>query len=233
MSGEETSKILEDQRNLLDELSSRLNSLLKRHNISMSLSEVFAIVDGVNASALSQTDDGWVSMVSHSVSAELRLTLCELREQRLRSFSRKTSDASEQRLCLLRKVMDEQNLDGFLLPRADEYQSEYLPRSSQRLAWLTGFDGSAGFAIVLAGCAAIFTDGRYTLQIRDQVNEKYFEIFNTAEMLPLEWLKANLVQNERIGFDPWLHTCDEVLKINSVLASKNATEIQLPKNLID
>ena len=53
----------------------------------------------------------------------------------------------------LEKVMDEQNLDGFLLPRADEYQSEYLPRSSQRLAWLTGFDGSAGFAIVLARCA--------------------------------------------------------------------------------
>ena len=103
MSGEETSKILEDQKNLLDELSRRLNSLLKHHKISMSLSEVFAIVDGVNASALSKTDDGWVSMVSHSVSAELRLTLCELREQRLRSFSRKTSDASEQRLCLLRK----------------------------------------------------------------------------------------------------------------------------------
>ena len=107
---------------------------------------------------------------------------CKLREQRLRSFSRKTSDASEQRLCLLRKVMGEQNLDGFLLPRADEYQSEYLPRSSQRLAWLTGFDGSAGFAIVLAGCAAIFTDGRYTLQIRDQVNEKYFEIFNILSL---------------------------------------------------
>ena len=60
MSGEETSKILEDQRNLLDELSSRINSLLKLHNISMSLSEVFAIVDWVNASALSQTDDGWL-----------------------------------------------------------------------------------------------------------------------------------------------------------------------------
>ena len=233
MSGEETSKILENQRNLLDELSSRLNSLLKHHNISMSLSEVFAIVDGVNASALSQADDGWLSMIAHSVSGELRLTLCELREQRLRSFSRKTSDASEQRLCLLRKMMDEQNLDGFLLPRADEYQSEYLPRSSQRLAWLTGFDGSAGFAIVLMRCAAIFTDGRYTLQIRDQVSEKYFEIYNTAEMLPLEWLKTNLVQNERIGFDPWLHTCDEVTKINSVLASKNATAIKLPKNLID
>ena len=172
-------------------------------------------------------------MVAHTISAELRLTLCELREQRLRSFSRKTSDASVQRLCLLRKMMDEQNLDGFLLPRADEYQSEYLPRSSQRLAWLTGFDGSAGFAIVLMRCAAIFTDGRYTLQIRDQVNEKYFEIYNTAEMLPLEWLKTNLVQNERIGFDPWLHTCDEVTKINSVLASKNATAIKLPKNLID
>ena len=64
-------------------------------------------------------------------------------------------------------MMEKQNLQGYLIPRADEYQSEYLPKSSQRLAWLTGFDGSAGFAIVLKQRAAIFTDGRYTLQIRD------------------------------------------------------------------
>jgi len=76
----------------------------------------------------------------------------------------------EQRLAALRDELSQRGLDGFLIPLSDEYQNEYVPESAQRLAWLTGFGGSAGFAAVLADQAAIFVDGRYTLQVRDQVD---------------------------------------------------------------
>ena len=233
MLGEEKTYALKNQKLSLDRLSDELNELLKSNNISKSLSDIFSIIDGVNASALPQTDTSWMSMVLHPMPSELGKTLGAIRKNRFLSSIKNTPAFTEERLVSLRKMMEKQNLHGYLIPRADEYQSEYLPKSSQRLAWLTGFDGSAGFAIVLKQRAAIFTDGRYTLQIRDQVDEKHFEIYNTAEMLPLHWLESNLRKNDRIGFDPWLHTCDEVLKISTVLASKDAEAIKVSKNLID
>ena len=233
MLGEEQTYALKKEKRSSDELSDELIKLLKSYNISKSLSDIFSIVDGVNASALPQTDNCWMSMVLHPIPSELEQTLGAIRKDRFLSSIKKQPAFSKERLGSLRKTMDEKNLQGYLIPRADEYQSEYLPKSSQRLAWLTGFDGSAGFAIVLKQRAAIFTDGRYTLQIRDQVDKKYFEIYNTAEMPPLDWLESNLGKNDRIGFDPWLHTCDEVIKISTVLKSKNAEAIKLSKNLID
>ena len=233
MLGEEQTYALKNQKLSLDELSDELNDLLKSNNISKSLSDIFSIIDGVNASALPQTDTSWMSMVLHPMPSKLGKKLSAMRKNRFLSSIKNTTASSEERLVSLRNMMEKQNLQGYLIPRADEYQSEYLPKSSQRLAWLTGFDGSAGFAIVLKQRAAIFTDGRYTLQIRDQVDEKHFEIYNTAEMLPLDWLESNLSKNDCIGFDPWLHTCDEVIKISTVLASKDAEAIKLSKNLID
>lgn len=233
MLGEEQTYALKNQKLSLDQLSDELNELLKSNNISKSLSDIFSIIDGVNASALPQTDTSWMSMVLHPMPSKLGKKLSVMRKNRFLSSIKNTTASSEERLFLLRNIMEKQNLQGYLIPRSDEYQSEYLPKSSQRLAWLTGFDGSAGFAIVLKQRAAIFTDGRYTLQIRDQVDEKHFEIYNTAEMLPLDWLESNLRKNDCIGFDPWLHTCDEVIKISTVLASKDAEAIKLSKNLID
>ena len=88
-----------------------------------------------------------------------------------------TADPSKgaERAAALREKLKELSLDGFIVPHADEHQSEYLPKSAERLAWLTGFTGSAGTAIVLADKAAIFVDGRYTLQVRDQVDRAVFE----------------------------------------------------------
>ena len=233
MLGEEKTYALKNQKLSVDELSDELNDLLKSNNISKSLYDIFSIIDGVNAAALPQTDTSWMSMVLHPMPSKLGEKLSAMRKNRFLSSIKNTTASSEERLVSLRNIMEKQNLQGYLIPRADEYQSEYLPKSSQRLAWLTGFDGSAGFAIVLKQRAAIFTDGRYTLQIRDQVDEKHFEIYNTAEMLPLDWLESNLSKNDCIGFDPWLHTCDEVIKISTVLASKDAEAIKLSKNLID
>src|ERR1043166_9681620 len=97
-------------------------------------------------------------------------------------------------------------LDGFVVPRADRHQNEYVPPSEERLAWLTGFTGSAGAAIVLAHPGGLFVDGRYTLQARDQVDTEVLSIEHLVETPPETWLESNLSAGLKIGYDPWLHT---------------------------
>ncbi len=106
----------------------------------------------------------------------------------------------------LRLELQRHNLTGFIVPHADEYQNEYVPPCAERLAWLTGFTGSAGTAIVLGKEAAIFVDGRYTLQVAKQVNPRYFEIYNSGDLLPATWLEQHSGSSDCIGYDPWLHT---------------------------
>ncbi len=112
----------------------------------------------------------------------------------------------KERLENLRSELARQGLDGFIVPHSDEFQNEYLPPSAERLAWLTGFTGSAGVAVVLADKAAVFTDGRYTLQIREQVDATLFEIRHITEQPPKDWIADHLPEGGRLGYDPWLHT---------------------------
>ena len=107
------------------------------------------------------------------------------------------------RLAALRDQMTALGLDGFLVPRADEHLGEYVPPSAERLAWLTGFTGSAGLAIVLSGRAAVFSDGRYTLQLEQQTDPTLFERVHSVEHPPATWLAAE-APGSRIGYDPWL-----------------------------
>ncbi len=96
--------------------------------------------------------------------------------------------------------------DAILVPHSDEYQNEYLPACAERLAWLTGFTGSAGFAIVTAQAAVLFVDGRYTLQARDQTDTSVFAIESLTDHPPSQWLAENAAPGWRIGFDPHLLT---------------------------
>ncbi len=141
MLGEEQTYALKNQKLSLDRLSDQLNELLKSNNISKSLSDIFSIIDGVNASALPQTDNSWMSMVLHPMPSQLAKTLDAIRKNRFLSSVKNTPAFIEERLVSLRKVMEKQNLHGYLIPRADEYQSEYLTKYYQLLAWLTGFYG--------------------------------------------------------------------------------------------
>jgi len=110
----------------------------------------------------------------------------------------------QDRLAALRAHLAEAGVQGFIIPRADEYLGEYVPPSGDRLAWLTGFTGSAGMAIVLPNRAAVFTDGRYTLQLRDQTDPAWWECRHITEEPAADWLKAH-AQDLTIGYDPWLH----------------------------
>src|SRR5262252_6235785 len=115
-----------------------------------------------------------------------------------------------ERLGQLRKELAGRGLDGFIVPRADEHQGEYVPPRGQRLAWLTGFTGSAGLAIVLHDRAALFVDGRYTLQAAAQADTLLFEIHHLIEEPPAQWLATTLRLGESVAYDPWLHTPHEV-----------------------
>ena len=129
--------------------------------------------------------------------------------------------------------MTRRNLSGFLIPHADEYQNEYLPSCAERLAWLTGFTGSAGTAVVLLERAAIFVDGRYVLQIRQQVDVDVFEPLHSAEKDVAEWLELVLTKGETLGYDPWLHCQQEVRRLEKACEKTGATFVPCDTNPLD
>jgi Xaa-Pro aminopeptidase len=137
------------------------------------------------------------------------------------------------RLAALREQLREQRLDGFVVPLTDEHMSEYVGEYAQRLAWLTGFQGSAGSAVVLPEEAAIFTDGRYTLQVRSQVDGNHWSYQSVPETSAAEWLREHAPQGARIGYDPWLHTADWVKQATEQLAAKGAQLVAVARNPID
>jgi Xaa-Pro aminopeptidase len=126
-----------------------------------------------------------------------------------------TAGDARERLGRLRAELARRGLTGFLVPRADEHQGEYVPPHAQRLAWLTGFTGSAGLAIVLAETAALFVDGRYTLQVRDQVPPDLYEHHHVTGSPPHDWLRKRLARGDRLGYDPWLHTIEGVERLEA------------------
>jgi Xaa-Pro aminopeptidase len=141
--------------------------------------------------------------------------------------------ATAPRVAALRAELKRRGLDGFLVPHADRHQSEYLPPSEERLAWLTGFTGSAGSAVILADRAVLFTDGRYTLQAREQADPAIFTIEHMGEKPLSEWLEANLPAHTKLGYDPWLHTAEAAEKIGKCCAAANATLLAVEPNPID
>ena len=126
------------------------------------------------------------------------------------------------RLRALREQLKAEKLDGFVVPLTDEHMSEYVGSYAQRLAWLTGFQGSAGSAVVLPEEAAIFVDGRYTLQVRQQVCPTEWSYQSVPETSTTQWLEDHAPEGARIGYDPWLHTRDWVKKAKEALASRGA-----------
>jgi Xaa-Pro aminopeptidase len=137
------------------------------------------------------------------------------------------------RLAALREQLKSEKLDGFVVPLTDEHMSEYVGSYAQRLQWLTGFKGSAGSAVVLPEEAAIFVDGRYTLQVRSQVSAADWSYQSVPETSVTDWLKDHAAKGARIGYDPWLHTRDWVKKAKEALASRGAELVPVGENPID
>ena len=155
-------------------------------------------------------------------------------EARFQSFEDRTERAaSGARVAALRTELARRGLTAFIVPRSDRHQNEYVPASEERLAWLTGFTGSAGAAIVLRERAVLFVDGRYTLQVREQVDTSLFAIEHLVETPPDRWIETNLTSADRLGYDPWLHTVESAERLAKACAAAGATLVAVEPDLID
>ena len=137
------------------------------------------------------------------------------------------------RIAKLRALFGLHGIDGFLVPRSDEHQGEYVAKGSERLAWLTGFTGSAGVALVLKSNAFVFVDGRYTVQAGQQLDAATFEIVDLVASPPSKWMPDNLPKGARIGFDPWLQTVSEVKALEKAAAEIGGSLVPVKANLVD
>jgi Xaa-Pro aminopeptidase len=155
-------------------------------------------------------------------------------ESRFQSFDVQSDRVqAKPRLAALRAELRREKLDGFIVPRADEHQNEYVPKRAERLAWITGFTGSAGTAVVLAEDAAIFIDGRYTLQAQSEVDTELFAPVDITRTPPAAWLAEHVREGQRIGYDPWVHTPGQADSLRDKLTSKGAELVAVAENPID
>jgi Xaa-Pro aminopeptidase len=137
------------------------------------------------------------------------------------------------RLAAFREELLRRKLTGFVIPRADQQQNEYVAPSEERLAWLTGFTGSAGMAVVLTKQAAVFVDGRYTLQAAKQVDGKAWSVEPLVDPPPETWLAKHLVAGDRLGFDPWLHTSVAAERLAAACSKAGAELVAVESNPLD
>ncbi|MGE0409147.1 MAG: aminopeptidase P family protein [Amphiplicatus sp.] len=136
-------------------------------------------------------------------------------------------------LPLLRAEMEKRGLDGFLIPHDDEYQNEYTPAYAERLMWISGFSGSAGAAVILKDKAVLFTDGRYTLQARAQVDDAFFVYEDVAETAPDQWLAKNAPAGAAIGYDPMLHTSAGLARLDAAAKKRGFSLVAVEENPVD
>lgn len=209
---------------------SLLAPLMEEAGFKGTLDAFRSLLEGVAAAPEAADPDAWTVLVAPEASDDLKRRLNDA----LRRLSGKPAlTAPGDRLRLLRKELARRDLDGFVIPRADQFQGEYMPARTERLAWLTGFTGSAGLAIVLRDRAAMFVDGRYTLQVRDQVDGDVFEFRHLTEDPHAEWAADALTAGSRLGFDPWLHTAPWAEGMRKALERKGAALVPSEDNPVD
>ncbi|MEE8444473.1 MAG: aminopeptidase P family N-terminal domain-containing protein, partial [Alphaproteobacteria bacterium] len=212
-----------------------LTALLRAAGVGLDAKAVRDLARGVAAAPGGVDPDGWMVLVADAPSPALRDALRAVLDEARAAVDDGlgVSPAPPGRLGALRERLKRLGVDGFVVPLCDEHQSEFPPDRARRLAWLTGFTGSAGLAMVLPERAAIFVDGRYTLQARDQVETALFEPRHQTEQPPGEWLAAHAAAGMRIGFDPWLHTADGVGRLEAACAKAGALLVALDENPVD
>jgi Xaa-Pro aminopeptidase len=147
--------------------------------------------------------------------------------------SERSGGNSSERVAKLRANFDALGVDGILVPRVDEHQGEYVAARSERLAWLTGFTGSWGQALILRQNAHVFVDGRYTVQAAQQLDQTVFTVEDLVVTPPSKWMPDHLGKGARIGFDPWLHTISEVKSLEAAMAKFGGKLVALDTNPID
>ncbi|MEE9300406.1 MAG: aminopeptidase P family N-terminal domain-containing protein, partial [Alphaproteobacteria bacterium] len=208
-----------------------LARLLAEAGAALSLEETKTLVAG--AAAAPPGSDGWTRLVAPDLTGALDEQLRALRAASIPDDGLEDRAALPARLAALRAELERRALAGFLLLVGDEHHGEYVARRAMRLAWLTGFTGSAGLAVVLREKAALFVDGRYTLQAEQQVDAALFEHRHITNEPSADWIAAHLKDGETLGYDPWLHTLKEVERYAGAAAKAGATLAALEDNPVD
>jgi Xaa-Pro aminopeptidase len=217
---------------------SRLAQLLEEARSPYDLAGIEKLIDGVLA-APQRVGTRWHPLVAPSVPPALAEALERRRAEKEAAYRDGLSAADfvqlprRERLLRLRTALAARRLDGFLVPRADAHQGEFVAASSERLAWLTGFTGSAGLAVVLEDRAALFVDGRYTLQAAREVERELYEIRHLVEEPPHGWIAASLKRGMALGYDPWLTTRSEVERLRAAAQKAGALLRPVEENPLD
>ncbi|MGE0747603.1 MAG: aminopeptidase P family protein [Rhodospirillales bacterium] len=212
-----------------------LAALLREAGSPLQVAAVRSHVEGLAAAPERPGDDDWTRRVVPGAAGVLRSELIALARAARAATERALAPrpAPAARLDALRARMTADGLDGFVVPMADEHQNEFVPLRAQRIRWLTGFAGSAGLVVVLRDCAAIFVDGRYTLQVRHQVDTGRFEPHHVTESPPAAWIARHLPAGGRLGYDAWLHTVEQVLRFEEACRNAGGTLAAVDANPLD
>lgn len=200
------------------------------NRLDLTESRLREIIDRVNAAAIPGGATDWVDLVVSDAPEDLRAQLQSLRAS---ASASSPQGWSAERLKAVRQTVQDQNLDGFIVPQADPHMGEYIPARHQRLAWLTGFTGSAGLALLHRTSTALFVDGRYTIQAAQQVDASTIEVRHFQKPPAKEWLCERVSQGERIGYDATLHSISQVDDWRKALTAKGAELVPALVNPID
>ena len=210
----------------------RLTGALASHGIEKSIDEIDDILKGVLAAPRGFDPDAWLDLIAPPDAASLR----DLLKNRLAFLDKRSANPPQpiaDRLQRFKSTLAALGLDGFILPLTDEHRNEYIPDARQRLAWLTGFTGSAGMLVVLGDRAVIFVDGRYTVQAEQQLDAELFERAHLIETPPAKWLGQTLTAGQRLAFDANLHIKAEVERFQKACHKADAELIPLDANPVD
>ncbi|MEZ5930702.1 MAG: M24 family metallopeptidase [Alphaproteobacteria bacterium] len=210
----------------------RLTKALASHGIDKSLDEIDDLLCGVLAAPPGHDPDAWLDLIAPDDASELRSLL----KEHLADLGKESANPPQpiaDRLQALRAALAASGLDGLIVPLTDEHRNEYIPDARQRLAWLTGFTGSAGTLVVLGDRAVVFVDGRYTVQAEQQLDPDLFERAHLIETPPATWLGDNLAAGQRFAYDANLHVKAEVERFQKACGKAGAELVALDENPID
>jgi len=215
-----------------------LEQLLKTAKETRSLADIKDILKGIVAAPEDiAAPDRWLTLFKSASDKAVAGQLAALKDK----MAEHPETIHQNKLADTRAEMARRDIDGFFVPRADEYHGEYVPPRAGRLEWVTEFSGSAGAAVILKDKAGFFTDGRYTLQARKQVNAKDFYIGTTAPdkkdlkrpLTPTEWIEKNLPKGAKFGIDPWVMTANEVKSVKEKVEAAGGTLVFVDSNPLD
>ncbi len=208
--------------------------LLNQSGAEISESDVSSLIKGVAAAPPSSSRDEWINLITEKPSSALTSALQDRLNAAMQSNGGLDGEPTHpERIAALRAEMAHVGVDGFIVPRTDAHQGEYVSVNAERLAWLTGFTGSAGSAVVLKDKAAIFVDGRYTLQAKDQVDSNCFEICHMIDISATTWVSRSLNENTKLAYDPWLLTPNQVAGFRAACKKAGAELVAIDENLVD